>query len=189
MKKIVAIVAVMLLFVCAQAEETLYGALNGTKIFSVKYDEKQMKPDTTNYVSANTDDFKWLFSLKNDTNTIDCCLEYVPGYREFSSYLASDELFQRYISSLNMSNEKSENRYVKTYCVTAHNGEKSALIPFAVVKIYDLKNEWDSYYAETVSHGWTIWFEVYKTQGEDVDENDLQCLENILKTFEPITNG
>ena len=184
MKKPLVIALILLLCLGARAEKA-YGTLDGQRIFSVEYDENEFTQDTTGYADRNTENFRFHFALKSAKNDVMCCMEYLPEYRDFSSFSATEEEFRDYISGFDYAEEGLRYEYRETYRVRVRNGSREAFLPFVIVKVDEGREK--SWYAETVSHGWAVYIEAYNNVSRAADESDLILLKSILDSFSPIS--
>lgn len=188
MKRLLVFALTLSLLLCARAEKA-YGTLDGKHIFSVEYDENVFAIDTSRYADENASDFRFHFLLQSDQNDVLCCMQYVPEYADFSGFSASDAEFRDYLSSFDDEDvEGVRYEYAETYRVKLRNGAREAELPFAVFMVDDKEEGMDSCYAETVSHGWVIYIEVYNNRNDTVGVEDLRLLKSILNTFSPISN-
>ena len=186
MKRALAAALVLLLCLTARAERA-YGTLNGQRIFFVEYDENAFTLDTTGYAHENEERFRFHFQLKSEKNDVMCCMEYLPEYRDFSSFSATEEEFRDYISGFDYAEEGLRYEYRETYRVRVRNGSREAFLPFVIVKVDEGREK--SWYAETVSHGWAVYIEAYNNVSRAADESDLILLKSILDSFTPISGG
>lgn len=188
MKKTLIFALALLALFCAHAEKA-YGKLDDKPIFSVEYDGKAFKMDDTVYSDENAADFRFHFLLQNELNDVISCMEYVPEYRDFSSYLATEAELSEYAAGFDGSDAGFTYEFVEIYRVKVRNGACEAVLPFVIMKVDDREEHMDSYYAETVSHGWAVYIEVYNNVRDTVDEADLRLLKSILDAFTPISDG
>lgn len=189
MKKCIAfaLAALMLLSqaVCADALKEYRAFLDETHIFTVEYDPSVYTIDTQSAADENTPESIWFFSLESDDYFIDCNMEYEAELSDFSLYLADEDEIMDYARFLCDAYKDSNCEYVETHSVTAVNGAKSARLPFIILHMRD-EEYGETYYAETVSHGYCIYFEIYDQYIARPNADKKQALMSLINTFTPI---
>ncbi len=185
MKRIIALALLALCFIGAAAGEEYVNSFKDIRVFSVSYDPDVFELDDKEYKTDNTDSYEWCFMLISDDYSINCEMEYVPGYERFSLFSASDDEKLAYADVLCAANAEYNSEYVETYEITVRNGNKSAVLPFIILHMND-DHYGETYYAETVANGCAIYFEIYDYNPKRPNAGKKQILLSLLDTFVPI---
>ena len=178
MKKLAALTLALLLTMsltaaCAQT----YTAGNW---FSVDYADS-LTLDDTSYTGDNTDDYRWLFTLSDDTYLIDASLNTAEGYEGVSLYSATADDRDAYVQDTLDAFADDQAELVQT--VELDNG-----IPFYIFSMEDSDGPY--YYAETIANGNSLNFCCYYADANTaLDDALLGKLVTLLKTFKPVTSA
>ena len=187
MKKMVcAFVALFLIALAyATAEEKATGYLNGKEVFFVTFDEKQLTVDNEYYRHENKEDYFWQFILYNRDISIDCGIDVTAGDRSLFK-MTSAEVDEYGRSLENMYDGIGyKGEYMGARYIAVTDGARRAYVPFVTVRL-SKAGEPDGYYAETVAHGYAIWFDCAREDKTVSDAEALALLKAILDSFTPV---
>ena len=170
----------------AFAEKTAKGSFGGKDMFSIRYDENLYQYDDEYYNNLNTQTSEWQFMLWKEDVAITCTVEYWREWKNYSTFQASDAENMEYFQTV-MEDSYSDCRseFIETYRVNVSNGSKTASLPFLIYMVE--YGEGDvTYFAETVTHGYSIYFEVFDSDNGGEKDSRLQLIHDILNTFQPL---
>ncbi len=185
MKRIIALVLAVLCIPCAALAEQYVNSFKGTPVFSIEYNPNDFELDDLAFEHENTASYEWCFMMYSEKYFIYCEMEYVPGYEKFSLFSATEEEIKEYVDMLCEANSEYDAEYSETYKITVTNGKKSAVLPFVILHMNDSEFG-ETYYAETVSNGCAIYFEIYDDNPKRPSADKKQILLSLLDTFAPI---
>ncbi len=177
--------ALVCAFLCgaACAEGTAYGSLNGARVFSVKYDDAFFKLDTESYLDTGNKDTFWQFMLYSDQIYIDCNID---DYgKDISLFEMSESEIDEYGRGLVDIFRGYTGKYTGIRYVRVSDGKHQAKLPF-VTLTFSRYGEPDGYYAETVAHGYCIWFDCEREGMRVSDWKAQELLETLIDSFAPI---
>ena len=174
---------VLLLSLTALSEATVFGQLEKRQVFSVRYDEKLLELDTE-YFSDTSDEYTvWQFILYNDHVSIDCTIDIYDD--DMSLFLMSENEIDAYGQTLTDVFPGFSGKYTGIHYVRVSDGRREARLPFVTLR-YSKKGEPDSFYAETVAHGVSIWFDCQRMDSTLSDEKAQALLNALLDSFSPV---
>ena len=179
--------ALVLLFALlpVRAEGTAAGYLNGREVFRVSYDEKLLTLDSEYYRHESTEDYFWQFILYNDFISVDCGIDVTSGDKSLFG-MQPDEVDEYGLSLRNMYDGIGyTGEYLGAKYVPVTNGGRRAYVPFVMIRL-SKAGEPDGYYAETVAHGYAIWFDCAREDRTVSDADALKLLEALLDSFSPV---
>lgn len=186
-KRICMLLALTLcLSVSAYAEKTVKGSFGGKDMFSIRYDETRFQFDDEYYDDMNTKLSEWQFMIWKDDVAVTCTVEYWREWENYSTFQASEEENMNYFKTvMEESYSDCETQFIETYLVGVTNGKASAALPFLIYTVEYSEGD-ITYFAETVTHGYSVYFEVFDDVEANEKVNCLQLLHEILDTFQPL---
>ena len=186
MKKIL---CVILALVCMQGvclgESSARGSISGKEMFKISYDDAFLACDTQTYLYENGDGYFWQFMLYNEDIYIDCAIEEAGD--DVSLYLLDESDIDFYGETLIYAFNDYAAKYTGIRYVTVTNGSKTALLPFVTFEL-TYEDYPVSYYAETATHGYAIYFLCEREAYAISDEAARELFFSVLDSFEPILN-
>ena len=185
MRRILAccIALALMLSLTALSEATAVGKLDNKQVFSVSYDEKLLELDTE-YFSDTSDEYSvWQFILYNDHVSIDCTIDLYDD--DMSLFLMSEDEIDAYGQTLTDVFPGYSGQYTGIRYVLVSDGQHKARLPFVTLR-FSKKGEPDSFYAETVAHGNSIWFDCQRIDPSMSEEEAQALLNALLDSFTPI---
>lgn len=179
MKKFLALLLCVIL--CTAACSAMAAEYNANNIFTITYDENAYAIDAATYLEENTDEYIWLFMLyKEEADAVvDVSMEALPEFADLSLFSATAEERNAYVEATLDIFSDAGIKLMDTITVS------DLQIPFY---IYALEDENGAYLtAENVVSGWAINFSTYHMATADADDALLNVLEEIVTTFQPVT--
>ncbi|MBE5793067.1 MAG: hypothetical protein E7323_00095 [Clostridiales bacterium] len=179
MKRFLALLLCVLM--CAACCSALAVEYNANNIFTITYDENAYAIDNSTYLEENTNEYIWMFMLYNEASdaVVDVAMEALPEFADLSLFSATAEERNSYVDATLEIFADANIKLLDTITVS------DIQIPFY---IYALEDENGAYLtAETVVNGWAINFSTYHMATSDADDALLNVLEEIVKTFQPVT--
>ena len=179
MKKFIALLLCVLM--CAASCSALAVEYNANNIFTITYDENTYAIDNSSYLEENTSEYIWMFMLYNEQAdaVVDVAMEALPEFAGLSLFSATAEERNAYVEATLDIFSDANIKLLDTITVS------DLQLPFY---IYSLEDENGAYLtAETLVNGWAINFSTYHMATSDADSALLNVLEEIVTTFQPVT--
>lgn len=180
MKKITALFLAILLTLSLAGGAFAAGETFTTKYFTLELPEEWVV-DMENLEEESEEGLEVLgfFGGMEDVSLAGAaCLVYYDELKDFSSWNATEEEVEEYKEILMEEFEEDDPEFVGT--LTAGS------VPFILIRCTD--EDGDYLYADTVTNGYSIQFEVYLTDGEKyypLTDEAIEQFKTILATFKP----
>lgn len=181
-----ALALITLLSGAARAVTRAVGYWGDTPVFSVEYDERVYSLDDDTYLFENDSTYRWQFIIYDSELWIDCGVEYYDQYNQLRFFDMENRELWAYMDELTNMWTRYRCAYLDTLRVEVKNGEQTASIPFLIMSLTYADGA-KSYYAETISNGYTFFFEVFREDEEAPGKTELEALKSVLNSFLPIS--
>lgn len=185
-KRLAAILCVfsMVLSLSAMGESAYRCELGGKNVFEVSYHENEwmlMKGKEAE------EEYTWLFTLYNDEYYIQCAMEYMEDYKDLSLYLSDTLTIAEYVEATCKAYEEYGCEFKNMHMIQVSRDGKTASLPFLEYRMKDAEYG-ESVFMETVSHGWSIMFEIFDADSQNPGNQDVKCgmLLKLLDGFSPM---
>lgn len=167
----------------ARADSLAMGYWNDIPVFVVEYDDKLFDIDYDDRLYENEENYIWQFVLYNDSVYIDFGIEYLSEYANTRFFDMDDNALMEYAEDI--ADYWPASKFVEIMRVKVTNAAQTAYIPF-VILMFTYKDGSKTYFAETITNGYSIFAEMSEGREHTLNDDDLNTLKSILSSFAPI---